>query len=131
MRINHGREAGTSSELRSATFTGEVWADAVLEGVADVMINDVFFGPQGRTHWHTHERGQILLVLAGRGWVRRRDGEGGPIGAGDVVWIEPDEEHWHGADDDSYLLHRAISLGTTAWLDPVTDDDYGRKVGGG
>ena len=79
----------------------------------------------GRTHWHTHERGQILLVVAGRGWVRRRDGEGGEIVAGDVVWIAPGEEHWHGADDESFLLHRAISLGVTDWLDPVTDADYG------
>ena len=66
-------------------------------------------------------------MLAGRGWVRRRDGEGGEIVAGDVVWISPGEEHWHGADGESFLLHRAISLGVTDWLDPVTDADYGQK----
>ena len=127
MKINRGRTAGTSSELRSETFTGEVWADSVLESAPDALINDVFFAPGGRTHWHTHERGQILLVLAGRGWVQRRDGEGGEIMAGDVVWISPGEDHWHGADDKSFLLHRAISLGVTDWLDRVTDADYGRK----
>ena len=127
MKINRGRTAGTTSELRSATFTGEVWADSVLESAPEALINDVFFAPGGRTHWHTHERGQILLVLAGRGWVQRRDGEGGEIMAGDVVWISPGEDHWHGADDESFLLHRAISLGVTDWLDPVTDADYVQK----
>jgi quercetin dioxygenase-like cupin family protein len=127
VKINRGRTAGTASELRSATFTGEVWADSVLESAPEALINDVFFAPGGRTHWHTHERGQILLVLAGRGWVQPRDGEGGEIMAGDVVWISPGEDHWHGADDESFLLHRAISLGVTDWLDPVTDADYGKK----
>jgi quercetin dioxygenase-like cupin family protein len=127
VKINRGRTGGTSSELRSATFTGEVWGDSVLEQAPEALVNDVFFAPSGRTHWHTHERGQILLVLAGRGWVRRRDGEGGEILPGDVVWIAPGEEHWHGADDESYLLHRAISLGVTDWLDPVTDADYAQK----
>jgi quercetin dioxygenase-like cupin family protein len=127
VKINRGREDGSVSELRSATFTGEVWADSVLDNAPEALINDVFFAPRGRTHWHTHERGQILLVLAGRGWVRRRDGEGGEIVAGDVVWISPGEEHWHGAGDDSFLLHRAISLGVTEWLDAVSDDDYAQK----
>ena len=127
MKINRGREAGSASELRSATFTGEVWADPVLDNAPEALINDVFFAPRGRTHWHTHERGQILLPLAGRGWVRRRDGAGGEIMAGDVVWISPGEEHWHGAGDDSFLLHRAISLGVTEWLDAVSDADYAKK----
>ena len=30
MKIIRGREAGTRSEQRTATFTGEVWADPVL-----------------------------------------------------------------------------------------------------
>jgi quercetin dioxygenase-like cupin family protein len=125
MKINRGREAGTTSELRSANFTGEVWADAVLPNTDGVLINNVFFTPGARTHWHTHERGQILVVAAGEGRARARDGSGGKLTAGDVVWIPPDEEHWHGAAPDSYLLHLAISLGGHDWLDPVTDEEYG------
>ena len=44
---------------------------------------------------------------------------------GDVVWIPPGEEHWHGAAPDSYMIHLAISLGGHDWLDPVTDGEYG------
>jgi quercetin dioxygenase-like cupin family protein len=125
MKINRGREAGTAAELRTATFTGEVWADAVLSETDGVLINNVFFAPGARTHWHTHHQGQILVVAAGEGRGRARDGSGGKLTVGDVVWIPPGEEHWHGAGPDSYMLHLAISLGGHDWLDPVTDEEYG------
>jgi quercetin dioxygenase-like cupin family protein len=125
MKINHGREAGTSSEQRTATFTGEVWGDPVLPETDGVLINNVFFAPGARTHWHTHHQGQVLVVTAGEGRARARDGSGGELAAGDVVWIPPGEEHWHGAGPDSYMLHLAISLGGHDWLDPVTDEEYG------
>jgi quercetin dioxygenase-like cupin family protein len=40
---------------------------------------------------------------------------------GDVVYADPGEEHWHGAGADTYLLHTAISLGTTTWLEEVSE----------
>ena len=97
MKINRGREPGTTSELRTATFTGEVWGDPVLAETDGVLINNVFFAPGARTHWHTHDQGQILVVTSGEGRARARDGSGGKLTAGDVVWIPPGEEHWHGA----------------------------------
>jgi len=125
MKINRGREAGAGSELRTATFTGEVWGDPVLAETDGVLINNVFFAPGARTHWHTHHQGQILVVMSGGGRARARDGSGGNLTPGDVVWIPPGEEHWHGAEPGSYMLHLAISLGGHDWLDPVTDEEYG------
>jgi quercetin dioxygenase-like cupin family protein len=46
------------------------------------------------------------------------------IRPGDTVWIPADEVHWHGAAADSYLLHTAISLGGTNWLDEVSSDQF-------
>jgi quercetin dioxygenase-like cupin family protein len=124
MKINRGRELGSSSERRTGTFTGEVWGDPLLSGQEDVAINNIFFAPGGRTHWHRHDGAQILCVVGGRGHAWTRDGEGGEIRAGDIVYIPPNEEHWHGADQDAYLLHTAITLGGHEWLDPVTDEEY-------
>lgn len=126
MKINRGREAGTPSEDRTngATFSGAVWADAALTGVPNVSVNDVLFQPGGRTYWHRHENGQILLIEHGRGRVQTRAGEGRFVEAGDIVFFDPGEEHWHGATGDAYLLHRAISLGETEWLEEVSEDDY-------
>jgi quercetin dioxygenase-like cupin family protein len=126
MRIIRGRETGLESQKRSDTFTGGVWADAVLSATDGVMVNNVFFEPRARTHWHRHERGQLLVVTAGQGRIRSRDGSGDEIRAGDTVWIPPGEEHWHGADSGSYMLHMAVSLGQTEWLDAVSDEDYER-----
>lgn len=134
MKINRGRELHAASELRTDTFTGEVWGDPVLAGTEDVAINNVFFAPGGRTHWHRHDGAQILVVVGGRGHAYTRAGEGGEIRAGDIVYIPNGEEHWHGADSDSYLLHTAITFGGHDWLDPVSDEDYswaGRANNGG
>ena len=50
MKINRGREPGTTSEQRTATFTGEVWADPVLAETEGVVVANVFFTPgAGRT----------------------------------------------------------------------------------
>jgi quercetin dioxygenase-like cupin family protein len=125
MKVNRGRPQGAPSEQRSATFTGEVWFDPVLPDVPGLALATVVFEPAARTHWHRHEQGQILLVTHGRGRVQTRAGEGAWVTAGDVVHFPPGEEHWHGAAPDSLLVHTAVSLGQTEWLDPVTDEQYG------
>jgi quercetin dioxygenase-like cupin family protein len=128
MRIARGR-AGAPSEQRSATFTGRVWADPVLAAEDGVTVNAVFFEPGARTHWHSHDVGQVLHVTHGEGWVQVRGGDGTMITAGDVVHIGPGEEHWHGAAPTSYVLHVAVSLGGHEWLEPVSDEDYAQVFG--
>jgi quercetin dioxygenase-like cupin family protein len=121
--IKQGR-AGTPAELRTATFTGTVWGDPVLAETDGVTINTVSFSPGARTHWHSHDGGQVLVVTSGLGRVAGRDGEGSAIAAGDVVFIPPKVEHWHGATADSPMTHIAISLQGHDWLEPVADGDY-------
>jgi quercetin dioxygenase-like cupin family protein len=128
MRIARGR-TDAPSEKRSETFTGGVWADPVLPPADGIVVNDVFFEPGARTHWHTHEVAQVLYVLAGEGRVQSRDGSGFALTAGDTVHIPAGEEHWHGASPASYLLHLAVSVGQTRWLEPVGDDDYQAAIG--
>jgi quercetin dioxygenase-like cupin family protein len=127
MRVSRGR-TGDPSEERGPTFTGRVWADPVLGAQDGVMVNNVFFEPGARTHWHRHEGGQILHVKIGQGWLQTRDGDGAALTAGDTAHIPAGEEHWHGGAADSYMSHLAISIGTTEWLDPVTDEDYRRAL---
>jgi len=123
MRVARGR-ASAPTEERGPTFTGKVWADPVLPAERGIVVNNVFFEPGARTHWHTHEVAQVLYVLAGEGRVQSRDGSGAALTAGDTVHIDAGEEHWHGAAPGSYLLHLAVSIGTTSWLEPVDDAEY-------
>ena len=124
MKVIHARAQGLPSEQRTATFTGTVWADPVMQATDNVAINNVCFSPGGRTHWHSHELGQVLHVLAGCGWVCK-DGEAPQvIRTGDVVWIAPNERHWHGAAAGSYMVHMATSLGKTTWQSAVEAHEY-------
>jgi quercetin dioxygenase-like cupin family protein len=105
-------------------FTGAAYPYLTMPSTDGVVINTVDFTPGAHTFWHRHERGQIIIVLAGRGLVQS---EGSPveiIRAGDTVWCPPGERHWHGAAPDSFMVHTAISLGTTDWEQPVADSEY-------
>jgi quercetin dioxygenase-like cupin family protein len=123
MHVTHGRAAGQPSEQRTATFTGTVHMDPVLDAGA-VLVNTVIFTPGARTYWHSHPGGQLLVVTGGRGVVASRAGEVHVIGIGDIIWTEPDEEHWHGACGGTLMSHTAVSHGTTQWGAEVDQADY-------
>lgn len=110
----------TMNPAPEAHFTGQVWMERQAEGVLRVT-----FPPGARTAWHTHPHGQTLIVLSGVGRVQKRGEAALTMTAGDVVQIEADEEHWHGAAPDSLMQHVAINAGETVWLAKVTDGEYG------
>jgi quercetin dioxygenase-like cupin family protein len=126
MKVVRARMDGPSVDRTGSTFTGHVLADNVLRPTDGVVINSVLFNPGARTHWHRHEHGQILHVTSGEGRVMTREGETDTIRAGDVVFFQPGEEHWHGASATGYMVHLAISLGETEWLEEVVDETYER-----
>lgn len=113
-----------SSSPGGSNFTGDVWKDPILPRTGDgVGIANIHFAPCARTHWHTHEGGQILLVIAGEGLVGDADGTV-RLSAGDVAWTPGGTPHWHGATDARYMVHTAISLAGVEWLQPVEDSEY-------
>ena len=111
------------------SFTGQVTAGLVVGGEKNPHVYRVEFGPGGRTHWHTHEGVQLLLVEKGKGWIQKQGEAPIEIVPGDVVWIPPDEKHWHGASREEEMIHWAVNLGNrTEWLEEVTHDEYSRLV---
>jgi quercetin dioxygenase-like cupin family protein len=123
--ICRGGIPGKPTQQRTDTFTGLVFGDPVLAGVDGVVINDVFFAPGARTYWHSHEHGQILIVVSGSGLICQHGGPVQVLSAGDLVWSPPGVRHWHGAAPATSMLHRAISLGKTTWESYVSDEEYG------
>ncbi len=128
------RRAGTQASIPGPGewFTGVVRIDPMFlsaNAPSRVTGASVTFEPGARTAWHTHPVGQILIVTAGCGRVQR---EGGPVEAirpGDIVWIPPNEKHWHGASSTTSMTHIAIQEqldGTTAdWFEQVSEEQYG------
>jgi quercetin dioxygenase-like cupin family protein len=125
--IPPAEQAGTAGK-QGSRFTGTAYPYLTLPSTDGIVINTVNFTPGARTHWHTHERGQILQILAGRGLIQSEGGPVETVRAGDTIWVPPGERHWHGAAPDSFLTHTAISLGATDWSDPVDDADYLRTA---
>ncbi|MFD7163469.1 (R)-mandelonitrile lyase [Streptomyces violascens] len=117
-------------------FTGTVWLDEIAAPPPPSRIRmfSVHFAPGARTAWHRHPHGQVLHVTEGEGLVQRRGGEIEPIRAGDTVWIEPDEWHWHGAGPRTFMTHLAVveaaADGTTIeWDCHVGADTYPAVTG--
>lgn len=112
-------------------FTGDVYVDSLKDPDEQSVVGcaHVRFTPGARTAWHTHPKGQTLYVTDGIGLVARRGGEVQHIQPGDVVFIEPGEEHWHGATVDRFMAHVAIQEADeqgvpVTWLEHVADEEY-------
>ncbi len=125
---------GGSRPVRPAppqNFTGSAQVEMLFEALepSDATAGTVTFEPGARTAWHTHPRGQILIVTAGVGRVQIWGDPIQEIRAGDVVRIPAGQKHWHGASAQASVTHIAISEqsdGTTVqWMEKVTDEQYG------
>jgi quercetin dioxygenase-like cupin family protein len=116
-------------------FTGTVLQDPINMAPAPARLNAsrVSFEPGARTAWHTHPLGQTLYVISGIGRVQAKGGPIREIRPGDVVWIPPNEKHWHGASPGNSMTHIAMQEALdgvfSTWMEHVTDEEYGGKVG--
>ena len=117
-------------------FTGMVRIDPQFQARAPARAagNAVTFEPGARTAWHTHPLGQTLYVISGVGRVQAKGGPVREIRPGDVVWIPPNEKHWHGASPTNGMTHIAMQESHNdsyvIWMEHVTDTEYSAKVGG-
>jgi quercetin dioxygenase-like cupin family protein len=119
----------------SEHFTGTVWQDPIIqaEAPARIVAARVTFEPGARTNWHIHPLGQTLYVLSGIGRFQTKGGPVHEIRPGDVIWIPPNEKHWHGGSPTNGMTHIAMQESLegnySSWMEPVTDAEYSEKVG--
>lgn len=129
MKIKHLEEQTLAYGL-SDFFSGTVIIDSAFQTPEPARTGGaiVTFEPMARTHWHRHPLGQILIVTAGLGFVQSEGQEIKQIRAGDIVWINPNEKHWHGASTTLSMTHIAIAESMDGspveWLEKVSSEDY-------
>ncbi len=115
-------------------FTGEVFVDIFAGSSENNPITGaiVHFTPASRTGWHIHAKGQTIYVTEGVGYCQR---DGGPIEvirAGDSVYFEPGENHWHGAAPNRFMSHLALQYTEDVTKGPVgevkflSDEEYAK-----
>ena len=112
-------------------FTGTVHIDTIAAPSEQSRVGAavVRFTPGARTAWHTHPFGQTLYVTEGVGLCQRSGGSIEVIRAGDRVFFEPGEDHWHGATPKHSMTHVAIQLADdtgspVTWGKHVSDEEY-------
>jgi len=112
-------------------FIGNSYLNLLATGEGKLPVSNVTFEPGCRNNWHVHHKGgQILIVVAGRGWYQEWGKPAQELHEGDVVDIPAGTKHWHGAAKDSWFQHIAIGVpaegATSEWLEPVTDEVYNK-----
>jgi quercetin dioxygenase-like cupin family protein len=115
-------------------FTGNVRIDMLFGPDEPARTGGalVTFEPGARTAWHHHPLGQYLVVTAGCGWTQCWDGPKKEIRAGDVVFCNCGQKHWHGATSTTGMSHIAIQEylngSPVTWLEKVSDEQYLSEV---
>ena len=95
--------AEPSNEGPAEYFTGTVRVTLLVKGETPSCLTcaSVGFQPGARSAWHTHPKGQLLIVTAGSGLIQEWGKPVRRIVTGDVIWTPPDVKHWHGAAPES------------------------------
>jgi quercetin dioxygenase-like cupin family protein len=126
------RNGSRASQVGPADwFTGKVRIDPLFaprQGATRAHASTVTFEPGARTAWHTHPRGQTIIVTSGLGWAQVEGGPVEEIRPGDVVWFPPDTRHWHGASATVGMTHIATQEEqdgkVVEWMEKVSDEQY-------
>lgn len=114
-----------------ANFVGTAWVEMLVTDsnkTFDTQVYNVTFEPGCRNSWHAHPGGQLLLVTSGTGYYQEKGKPIQLLKVGDVVEINPNVVHWHGATPNDTFVHIGITTqvenGDAIWYDPVTDEEY-------
>jgi quercetin dioxygenase-like cupin family protein len=105
-------------------FTGK---SVTMDG-KDLSAARRHFEPGARSAWHSHDKGQLLLVEDGRMRTQKKGGPVRELGVGESDYTGPNVAHWHGAAPGQALVQINIGFGgDTKWMEKVTDAEYLRK----
>jgi len=131
---NTGSLFPKGERLSNEWFTGNAFLKPLLakDKNNDFALGSVTFEPGARTIWHTHPKGQVLIVTEGEGFYQEKGKPAQPLKKADVVNIPENTEHWHGASATSKFVHIALTNykdnENVVWLTPVTEEDYNNEI---
>ena len=127
--------AGTQASAAGPAefFTGRVRVDPVWPANGDIQASGgmVTFEPGARSAWHTHPKGQRLVVTSGVGLTQEWGKAVQVLRPGDAVWCPPGVKHWHGAAPTTAMTHLAVTGSldgkNVTWMEKVSDEQYNSR----
>lgn len=112
-------------------FTGKAKVSLLFSPIKDstsLSVSSVTFDPSARSNWHTHPKGQLIIVTDGNGYIQEAGEVRKDIKKGDVIWTPAGIKHWHGANSTSSLTQTVVlefkDDKNVQWLEKVTDAEY-------
>ena len=117
-------------KLPNDQFTGDAYLSALVarDKNNDFTVGSLIYEPTTRSYWHSHPKGQILIILEGEGFYQEKGKPARVIKKGDVVVAPENVPHWHGASATIRMVDVAITNfkddEQATWLQPVTDKEY-------
>ena len=92
----------------SPLFTSQqVTSQPLILDSREMHVSIVNFGAGVRNKFHRHDGDQVLIIMAGKGFVATEK-EKKIVKVGDLIWIPSNEKHWHGATEDSEFSHIVV-----------------------
>jgi len=120
--------------LAAVVAAQQATGDQRFTGKTDVMdAKDLAaarrsFEAGARTAWHSHDKGQLLLVEQGRMRLQKKGSAVRELGVGESDYTAPNVVHWHGAAAGQPLVQINVQFGgETKWMEKVTDAEYNAK----
>lgn len=105
--------------------TGDVWLGHLSAGDStfDYNIAVAKFAKGAKLDWHTHPKGQQLLIIDGEGLYQERGKPIQVVSKGDVVRCYPNIEHWHAATPEHGVTYLAITGNqSTVWQKSISEE---------
>jgi quercetin dioxygenase-like cupin family protein len=116
--------ASSYAQQDDPRFTGK---STVMDG-KELTVARRHFEPAARAAWHSHDKGQLLMVEEGRMRTQKRGQAIKELGPGDSDYTAPNMVHWHGATPGEALVQITVGFGgETKWLEKVTDAEYNKR----
>lgn len=122
-------------KLPNEQFTGNAFLTPLVarDRNNDFTVGSLTYEPKTRSNWHTHPKGQILIIIEGHGFYQEKGKPARSLKKGDIVNAPENIAHWHGASATSKMVDIAITNykgdEQATWLQAVTNEEY-NKVNG-
>ncbi len=115
---------GSEFNKSAAHQSNFVGGEPQREAADDARIIRLRFTAGSRSNWHYHSTGQLLMIIEGRALTQVRGEPVREMFPGEPWYTDAGVEHWHGAHPQIDAYQLTISMGTTNWLEPVSDEQY-------